>query len=93
MKCYECIYRANLSGSAHSQCRHPSLSKAINDPTLQIMGILASVGRTPPLNISSKELNIRANPHGIKKGWFNFPFNFDPRWLENCDGFKKKEDM
>jgi len=59
---------------------------------MQILGIFASVGRAPPINISTKELNIRANPHGVKNGWFNFPLNFDPRWLENCDGFQPKEE-
>src|SRR3990167_11061705 len=37
------------------------------------------------------ELNIRGNPHGIKHGWFSWPYNFDPIWLENCDGFEEKE--
>ena len=38
------------------------------------------------------ECNIQGNQHGIKSGWFMWPFNFDPVWLENCDGFKEKED-
>ena len=91
-KCYECKYRKDVySGSAHSQCSHPSLKKVTDDPLLQLLGMFSSVGRTPPINISSTELNIKANPHGIKKGWFNFPLNFDPVWLENCDGFQKIE--
>ena len=36
-------------------------------------------------------LNIRANEHGVNSGWFIWPYNFDPTWLENCDGFKEKE--
>lgn len=40
-------------------------------------------------NISS--LNIKGKEHGIKKGWFFFPSNFDPIWLENCDGYEAKE--
>lgn len=36
-------------------------------------------------------LNIKGNPHGIKNGWFNWPYNFDPVWLEECDGFEPKE--
>jgi hypothetical protein len=30
-------------------------------------------------------------PHGICNGWFIWPINFDPVWLENCDGFESKE--
>lgn len=40
---------------------------------------------------SAKELNIKGNAHGIKNGWFFFPFNYDPTWLENCDGYEPKE--
>lgn len=36
-------------------------------------------------------LHIRANFHGIRNGWFVWPVNFDPRWLENCDGFTPNE--
>jgi hypothetical protein len=35
-------------------------------------------------NISA---SVSGNPHGIKKGWFIWPLNFDPVWLESCDGF------
>ncbi len=35
------------------------------------------------------KLGIKANYHGIKNGWFNFPSNFDPVWLEECNGFWK----
>jgi hypothetical protein len=33
------------------------------------------------------------NPHGIAKGWYNFPFNYDPMWMtEECHGFSEKAD-
>jgi hypothetical protein len=35
-------------------------------------------------NISA---NVSGNPMGISKGWFLWPLNFDPIWLESCDGF------
>ena len=28
---------------------------------------------------------------GIRKGWFEWPRNFDPVWLLSCDRFKKRE--
>lgn len=37
---------------------------------------------------SSSELNIQGSLHGIRQGWFLWPMNFDPTWLENCDGHK-----
>jgi len=34
---------------------------------------------------------VRGDKHGISRGWFCFPFNFDPVWLDECDGFEQKE--
>jgi len=36
-------------------------------------------------------MKIKANKHGINSGWFMFPFNFDPVWLEECSEFKEEE--
>lgn len=36
-------------------------------------------------------LSVEVNPHGIKNGWVYFPYNFDPVWVNGCDGFEKKE--
>ena len=30
---------------------------------------------------------VVGNPYGIRSGWFRWPLNFDPAWLEQCDGF------
>jgi hypothetical protein len=43
------------------------------------------------VNYGVKEkLNISASPHGIRMGWFAWPYNFDPVWLENCDGYEAR---
>ena len=36
------------------------------------------------------KLNVSGNPAGIRRGWFNWPFNYDPTWLLTCDGFTEK---
>ena len=34
---------------------------------------------------------MKANPHGIKSGWFNYPYNFDPVWKEQlCENFEEE---
>jgi len=91
--CYECQYRGGVAGSAHSSCKHPSFAKVQDDPLLNIMAIFASVGRVPAINIESSECKVTANPHGIRKGWFNHPYNFDPVWLETCTGFKPNDEQ
>ena len=53
--------------------------------------------RTIPGNCHTRCNNFKAkvdgNEHGIGSGWFMWPLNFDPVWLESCNGFSdKKED-
>ena len=85
--CYECQYRGDVPGDAHSCCRHPALGDISSDTLAQVFAIFASVGRVAPVQVVIDKLGIKANYHGIKNGWFNFPFNFDPLWLEKCKGF------
>lgn len=35
---------------------------------------------------------VTGDAHGIRSGWFFHPYNFDPIWLKECDGYKSKED-
>jgi len=90
--CYKCQYRGDLPGDAHSCCHHPANGPINDDPFLSILAIFGSVGRGPGVNVSGEGLHVRGNPHGIRHSWFNFPLNFDPVWLEECDGFKAKEE-
>ena len=87
--CYECKYRGKVPGSCHICCEHPDAGLKNADPMLGLMAIFASVGRVPPVMAGTDKLGIKGNPHGISRGWFNFPFKFDPTWLENCNGFAK----
>jgi len=88
--CYKCKHRGEVPGSAHSRCKHPSTGVAHDNPMLGLFAIFASVGRVPAINADTG-LNIKGDPHGIRNGWFNWPFNFDPTWLENCEGFEAKD--
>ncbi len=40
---------------------------------------------------SNMTAKVSAVEHGVKKGWFFWPFNFDPVWLVTCDGFIPKQ--
>lgn len=39
---------------------------------------------------SRAQLNVVGSDHGIRNGWFTWPWDFDPVWLEHCDGFAPK---
>ena len=76
--CYKCKHRGHVPGDAHSCCNYPGNSTGIFD--------LFAIGNME----NEKKLNIRADAHGIKHGWFAWPVNFDPVWLVGCDGFEGK---
>jgi hypothetical protein len=40
---------------------------------------------------AARTLNIKGNAHGVRRGWFMWPANFDPTWLESCNGFEEKK--
>ena len=35
----------------------------------------------------TNNITVQGHPHGIKNGWFYWPHNFDPTWLEDCSGW------
>ena len=88
--CYDCKYRGTVSGSVHSSCQHPEAGALNDDPLMNIFAIFASVGRTAPMQ-GKTTLHIVSHPTGIRRGWFNWPWNFDPVWLLECDGFATRE--
>ena len=79
MNCHECIHRRLVPGDSHSACEHPNVSgqKAF----FQMMNIVTGL---PLAN------GVRLNEHGVRNGWCDFPLNFDPLWIDNCDGFEAK---
>lgn len=76
--CYECKWRRDIPGDAHSECVNP----AVGEHGILALARLVCMGE----NV----MGVRGNQHGIKNGWFCWPINFDPVWLESCDGFSEK---
>jgi len=79
-KCYECKHRQNTTYSHHSECKHPVLADKVK---IFAMASVMMRGRFEPFNVVG-------NKHGISHGWFNWPLDFDPIWLESCDQFESK---
>ena len=88
--CYKCIHRQEVLGSVHSSCAHPDAGG--QDPLGGLFATLASVGRSAPITDATgmTKLDIKGNSHGIAQGWFNWPYNFDPAWLVNCNGHEEQ---
>ena|SRR3990167_3099699 len=86
--CYECKWRRNVPGSAHSACGHPSNQAALDNPLNQLAAIFGGIGRAVPVMGETKQLKVVGHHTGIRRGWFQWPFNFDPVWLQECDGYE-----
>lgn len=87
--CYQCKYRRDLPGDCHSSCAHPAFESIHDDPLAALFGMLAKRG-APQNRVVSDACQVVGNAHGIRRGWFAHPFNFDPVWLESCTGFESK---
>ena len=81
--CYKCKHRGNIEGNTHNCCNHP----LIGDYTDLLVKLVRHKGNLPD---EVKDFNIVANSHGVKQGWFFWPMDFDPVWLNNCDKFETK---
>ena len=86
--CYDCKWRGEVPGSYHSCCNHPKAEAAAQDTRmLQLFSMLGGIAAPP--SPSAAALNVKGDPHGIQNGWFSWPWNFDPTWLQSCDGFEQ----
>jgi hypothetical protein len=57
----------------------------------KFIATMAAVGRFSPVSGATEKLGIKLNPMGVSGGWANWPWNFDPIWVEKCRGFKSKQ--
>ena len=87
MKCHQCIHSRPIPGDAHLSCAHPAV-KGSPDEILSPMMII--VGQR---SLAMTKLGVTVNQHGAANGWAMWPMNFDPVWIESCNGFKEKPDM
>jgi len=79
--CYTCAYRRELAGDAHSSC------DALGAQGLPI-AMFFMAGKT---EFKAGPVHVRGNTHGVRSGWFMWPLNFDPAWLEICSLYQAKE--
>lgn len=84
--CYDCEHRGTIPGDAHSRCLHPAIGPQSDNVFSAMVDVLG--GKT---NAAAKTLGITGHPHGIAHGWFLWPANFDPTWLQSCNGFTAKK--
>lgn len=81
--CYTCEYRGTVLGSAHSSCNHPIFAK---DETLRVVIPIAVMMHGSQVLRRMPHFELDVEEHGIVNGYFSFPVDFDPVWLNNCKG-------
>ncbi len=100
--CYNCVHRREVPGSAHSACGHPVAQPVgQKSPFMNLAGIVGKRGGNDLVAMASffgegperamNALHVKGAELGVRRGWFIWPVNFDPVWLENCDGFAAKD--
>lgn len=87
--CYDCRWRQPLGGSAHSQCIHPKVMEH-DEEGAPLRGVLAVLQGTPGPRSLFETIGVDGDEVAIRRGWFAWPWNFDPTWLRKCDGFEAK---
>jgi hypothetical protein len=78
--CFTCAHRRDLAGDAHSSC------SALGDRGLLAAGLFLR-GQT---ELKAGAIHVRGATHGVRSGWFMWPINYDPVWLEICSLHKPK---
>jgi len=85
MDCWKCKWSREIPGDTHLRCVHPKTGIDEDDALGQLLSLLGN--RTA--SMMNTGLKVKINPHGLKNGWANHPFNFDPIWIEECEGFEE----
>jgi hypothetical protein len=71
---------------------HPYTEWARNEPLNQMAALLGKRSGLTHCTLDAKASSLRAEfaTPGIFKGWALWPVNFDPVWLERCEGFEPR---
>lgn len=75
--CHNCEYKARIPGDTHISCEYPYFSAEDKHKYS-----LLAIANPPMLNeLLKQNFGFTGDMHGIRAGWFTFPINFDPTWM------------
>jgi hypothetical protein len=87
--CYNCKFRGEITGSAHSCCEITKHIPALSKVNSEFMDIALMIGKAK-IKSSDGTSAVKINPEGVKNGWASWPLDFDPVWITSCELFKAK---
>ena len=77
LNCYNCDYRGKSMSSSHLSCKYPLFNE---EQRIKIS--ILSTGSSENFNqFLENNFGFKANIQGIINGWFSFPLDFDPTWI------------
>ena len=71
-----CKYKTNVAGNAHIGCNFPLMDEQAK---INIAMIMLTANRNSNLKTN---FGFTVGDHAVFNGWFNFPLDFDPSWIE-----------
>lgn len=84
--CYSCKFKRNIPGNNHISC-----AKAKNENSASLM-LVSILDRHKFQQILNQVYNFSVPDYAITSGWFQFPMNFDPSWIQGkCSQFEQIE--
>lgn len=96
MNCHKCKHHDTNLGTYHLICKHPKvgLSDSADNPLANVLAIFASVHRCPPQVDADTAISmgITISEHGLRNGWANWPWNFDPIWIKTCNCYEDQKE-
>ena len=87
--CYNCKFRGEIPGSAHSCCEITKHIPALSKVKTEMLDIALLTGKAK-IKSGDGSSAVQLNPEGVKNGWASWPLDFDPIWITKCELFKLK---
>jgi len=88
--CYNCKFKGNIAGDAHISCNYPKLNQTQKINISSLLLITPEQG----IQVLKDNFGFSVSTHPIVSGWFNFPINFDPNWIEGeCTKHSEQPDV
>lgn len=84
--CYKCKYAKPIPGDCHIRCDHYLLHNASNKNIVYLSLSTLSPRDISNIKTTAKKLKIKIDIYGFSRGLAMWPFNFDPKWILNCNG-------
>lgn len=88
--CYNCKFKCNIAGDTHISCNYPKLDQTQKFNISSLLLITPEQG----IQLLKDNFGFSVSTHPIVSGWFNFPINFDPNWIEGeCTKHSEQPDV